>query len=54
MANEKLIEKLKDIGVKNKDMKRLLRAFDIMEDVSWNIKRQIEEIFACYKLSKYD
>ena len=51
---KELIKQLKEVNVKSKDMKKLLHAFDILNDVAFNVHRDIKEpFFVAYKISEY-
>ena len=50
---KELTKQLKECGVKSKDMKRLLRAYTIMEDIAFDIHKDVKELFAAYEISEY-
>ncbi|MBY9021755.1 MAG: hypothetical protein KGD67_11925 [Candidatus Lokiarchaeota archaeon] len=47
------IKELKELGVKSKDIKKLIHAFDIIEMVAFDIHKHSDEIFAAYRISNY-
>jgi len=51
-ANRNLRKELKSLGVKSKDMKRLLHSFKIIEIVAFDINKNITEMFSVYELSR--
>jgi len=49
---EKLIKMLKEKGIKSKEIKNILHAFMILENVAFDLNIQVEEFFAMYKINK--
>ena len=47
------IKELKELGVKSKNIKKLIHAFDIIEMVAFDIHKHSDAIFAAYRISNY-